>query len=200
MLQDELKSYRIILASQSPRRSQLIKGLDIDFEILVREGIDELVPKGLDKFQIPLYLAEYKSEAYIDLLVGNNIVITADTIVWHNNKELGKPTDYDHAIEMLQKLSGSMHEVITGVCIRSKNQFVKFHSLSKVWFRKLSLEEINYYLSKYKPYDKAGSYGIQEWLGYAAIEKIDGSFYNVMGLPVQALYSELIDFIQNEKA
>ena len=200
MLQDALHSYRVILASQSPRRKQLLKGLDINYEVLVRDGIDEIVPEGLDKFQIPVYLAELKSEAYIDLLVKKNIVITADTIVWHNNRELGKPTDYENAVEILKELSGSMHEVVTGVCIRSEKQFRKFHSLSKVWFRSLTQEEIDYYLTKYKPFDKAGSYGIQEWLGYSAIEKIVGSFYNVMGLPVQTLYGEMLKFIQNEKS
>ncbi len=199
MLQDDLLPYRVILASQSPRRKQLLDGLDINYEVLVREGIEEIVPSGLDKFQIPLYLAELKSEAYLDLFTNRNILITADTIVWHNNRELGKPVDFNNAVEILLELSGSMHEVITGVCIRSKNQFRKFYSLSKVWFRSLAQEEIDYYLRKYKPFDKAGSYGIQEWLGYSAIEKIEGSFYNVMGMPVQTLYSELIEFIQVER-
>ena len=198
MLQDALQPYRIILASQSPRRKQLLEGLDINYEVIVREGIDEIIPEGLGKLQIPIYLAELKSEAYLDLLVKKNIIITADTIVWHNNRELGKPTDYANAVQILQELSGSMHEVVTGVCIRSKSQFRKFYSLSKVWFRSLTLEEIDYYLTKYKPFDKAGSYGIQEWLGYSAIEKIEGSFYNVMGLPVQTLYSEMLKFVQDE--
>lgn len=200
MLQDDLKPYRIILASQSPRRKQLLDGLDITYEVLVRDGIEEIVPFGLDKFQIPVYLAELKSESYTDLLIDKNLLITADTIVWHNNRELGKPLDYANAVEILLELSGNMHEVVTGVCIRSKNQLIKFHSLSKVWFRSLTQEEIEYYLEKYKPFDKAGSYGIQEWLGYSAIEKIEGSFYNVMGMPVQTLYCELIKFIQVENA
>jgi septum formation protein len=195
MLQDFLKQYSVILASQSPRRNQLLAGLDIDFEVLVREGIEETVPKGLSKLEIPIYLAEHKSNAYTDLLVEKNIVITADTIVWHNNRELGKPTDYNNAVAILSELSGSMHEVITGVCIRNANKMIKFYSLSKVWFRALKQDEIAFYLKKYQPFDKAGSYGIQEWLGYAAIEKIEGSFYNVMGLPVQALYSELVRFV-----
>lgn len=132
------------------------------------------------------------------MLNNKTIVITADTIVWINNKELGKPENKQHAIEILKQLSGSDHEVITGVCIRSHKQKICFHALSKVHFRKLTDEEINYYLDKYKPYDKAGAYGIQEWVGYAGIEKIDGSFYNVMGLPVQTLYCELLKFIENE--
>lgn len=199
MLQTHLNNYKIILASQSPRRKHLLEGLDIDFEVLVRPGIVEKVPKGLDKIKIPLYLAEFKSEAYTDLLKEKVLLISADTIVWHNNRELGKPENFKHAVHLLKELSGSMHEVITGVCLRSQKQQKTFYSLSKVWFRSLSDEEINYYLKHYKPFDKAGSYGIQEWLGYAAIEKIDGSFYNVMGLPVQALYNELIKFIENEE-
>jgi septum formation protein len=199
MLQDALKSYRLILSSQSPRRKNLLSGLDVDFEIIVRDGIEENVPPGMDKFEIPLYLAEHKSEAYLDLLVANNIIVTADTIVWHNNRELGKPQNTDHAVQMLSELSESMHEVVTGVCLRSQHQMRKFYSHSKVWFRALTSEEIDFYISKYKPFDKAGAYGIQEWLGYAAIERIDGSFYNVMGLPVQLLYSELLKFAENEK-
>jgi septum formation protein len=200
MLHEKLKDYRIILASQSPRRKTLLEGLDIKFEVLVKENIDETFPKSLNKFEIPSWLAEHKSEYYTGLLIDKTIVITADTIVWHNNKELGKPRDKKHAVSILKKLSGSDHEVITGVCIRSKSQKITFHALSKVHFRKLSDEEIDYYVEKYKPYDKAGAYGIQEWVGYAGIEKIDGSFYNVMGLPVQTLYCELIKFVENEEA
>ena len=177
----------------------LLEGLDLKFKVLVRPDIEEVVPPGMDKLDIPVHLAAYKSEAYTDLLIDNTILITADTIVWHNNRELGKPRDKEHAISLLKALSGSMHEVVTGVCLRSEKQFVKFYSLSKVWFRNLSDEEINYYISSYKPFDKAGAYGIQEWLGYAAIEKIEGSFYNVMGLPVQTLYSQLTEFIKNEE-
>lgn len=199
MLQETLKNYSLILASQSPRRKALLEGLDIDFTVFVREGIDETVPAGLGKTEIPVFLARHKSDAYSDLLVNNNILITADTIVWHNKQELGKPCDLKHATDMLSQLSGSMHEVVTGVCLRSQNKIIEFHSLSKVWFRHLDSLEINYYLNKYKPYDKAGSYGIQEWIGYSAIEKIEGSFYNVMGLPVQKLYTELIKFLHDEE-
>lgn len=198
MLHEKLKDRRIILASQSPRRKQLLEGLDLKFEVLVRGNIDETTPQGLGKIEIPLWLAEHKSQFYTDLLDDKTIVITADTIVWHNNNELGKPKDAQHAFRIIQQLSGSEHEVVTGVCIRSKQNKVLFHALSKVAFRKLSDEEINYYISKYKPFDKAGAYGIQEWIGYAAIERIDGSFYNVMGLPVQNLYCELLKFIGNE--
>lgn len=200
MLHNRLKEYRLILASQSPRRKMLLEGLDLDFEVLVRPGIEENVPYGMDKTEIPVYLAQYKSAAYSDLLDNKTIVLTADTIVWHNKRELGKPKDYNHAVELLTELSGSMHEVITGVCIKSNQNQKQFYTLSKVWFRELSKEEIHYYLEKYKPFDKAGSYGIQEWIGYTAIEKIEGSFYNVMGLPVQTLYKELNEFINHEEA
>lgn len=195
---EKLSPYRIILASQSPRRRMLLEGLNINFEVFVREDIDETVPNGLNKYEIPVYLAEHKSNQYEDMLVDNAIVLTADTIVWHNNRELGKPKDYNHALSMLTELSGNIHEVITGVCIRSKQKRVTFKSLSKVKFRDLSSDEIAYYIRNYQPFDKAGSYGIQEWIGYAGIERIEGSFYNVMGLPVQTLYLELLKFIENE--
>lgn len=196
VLHEKLKNYKVYLASQSPRRKMLLEGLDVEFEVFVKPDIDESVPSGLTKFEIPVYLAEHKSNAYLDLLNNETIVITADTIVWHNNRELGKPKDYNHAVDIIRELSGSMHEVVTGVCIRSQGQMKKFHSLSKVWFRELIDSEIQFYLERYQPYDKAGSYGIQEWIGYAAIEKIEGSFYNVMGLPVQKLYSELSVFLE----
>lgn len=198
VLHEKLIDYKLYLASQSPRRKMLLDGLDIKFEVFVRANIDENVPKGLSKTEIPVYLAKHKSNSYTDLLEPKNIVITADTIVWHDNRELGKPRDFAHAFDIINELSGSMHEVITGVCIRSKGQMKTFYSVSKVWFRKLSDQEIEYYLKNYQPYDKAGSYGIQEWIGYAAIEKIDGSFYNVMGLPVQSLYSKLSVFLDKE--
>ena len=198
ILHDKLIPYKIYLASQSPRRKMLLEGTDIKFEVFVRDNIDETVPLGLGKIEIPLYLAQYKSDAYIDLMKEKTIFITADTIVWHNNRELGKPGDKTDAVNILNELSGNEHEVITGVCIRSVNQLVKFHACSKVKFKKLSEDEIYYYINMYKPFDKAGSYGIQEWIGYIGIEKIEGSFYNVMGLPVQALYSELGKFVEND--
>lgn len=198
ILHEKLKEYKLYLASQSPRRKMLLEGLDLDFEVYVRDNIDETVPAGLSKTQIPVYLAEHKSNVYTDLLCSKTIVITADTIVWHNNRELGKPKDYNNAFEIIKELSGSMHEVVTGVCIRTGNQKRTFYAVSKVWFRVLSDQEINYYLEKYKPYDKAGSYGIQEWIGYTAIENMEGSFYNVMGLPVQTLYGELSAFLEKE--
>jgi septum formation protein len=195
LLHEKLKDYKIYLASQSPRRKSLLEGLDLNFDVLVRPGIDETVPAGLSEIEIPLYLAEHKSNAYIDLLDDKTIVITADTIVWINGRELGKPADFTDAVKILKELSGNMHEVVTGVCLRNSVKKRMFHALSKVWFRNLSEAEIKYYLTKYKPYDKAGAYGIQEWIGYAGIEKIEGSFYNVMGLPVQTVYLELLKLI-----
>lgn len=199
VLHEKLKQYDLILASQSPRRKMLMDGLDLKFEVVVRDNIDESVPGGMSKLDIPEYLAKFKSDAYVDLLRKNTIIITADTIVWINDHQLGKPKSYDDAESILNELSGNVHEVITGVCLRSKNQLVSFKVISRVCFRKLSKEEIKYYLNTYKPFDKAGAYGIQEWIGYTGIEKIDGSFYNVMGLPVQTLYIELNKFINNEK-
>ena len=141
---------------------------------------------------IPVYLAEYKSDAYADMLAPGTILLTADTIVWINGREIGKPKSTREAIDILTELSGNMHEVITGVCMRSRNQMESFSVLSEVYFRNLSKDEIEYYIQTFNPFDKAGSYGIQEWIGYAGIEKIEGSFYNVMGLPVQTLYNALL--------
>ncbi len=199
VLHEAISDYKLILASQSPRRKMLMEGLNLKFKVVVRPDIEEKVPEGLDKFEIPVFLAKLKSQAYLDFLNSKTIVITADTIVWINGRELGKPRDFNDAVNILTELSGNMHEVVTGVCIKSKSQEVCFHAVSKVFFRNLTDNEINYYLKEYKPFDKAGSYGIQEWIGYAGIEKIEGSFYNVMGLPVQALYMELLKFITNEK-
>jgi septum formation protein len=195
LLTDLLKGYRLILASQSPRRRALLEGLDLTFDIIVRENIDEIYPSGLHKLEIPEYLARIKSDSYIDLLDEKTLLITADTIVWLKNRVVGKPENVEDAISIVTGLSGNMHEVITGVCIRSIDRIKVFHGISKVWFRKLSAEEIHYYINHYLPLDKAGAYGIQEWIGYAGIEKIEGSFYNVMGLPVQMVYTELINFV-----
>jgi septum formation protein len=196
LLSDLLKGHRLILASQSPRRKELLEGLDLEFEIIVCPDIQEDFPAGMGKLEIPDLLARIKSDAYIDLLDEKTILITADTIVWLKNKVVGKPENTQDAKSIVSQLSGNMHEVITGVCIRSIDKIKVFHSVSKVWFRKLTDEEINYYIELYKPMDKAGAYGIQEWIGYAGIEKIEGSFYNVMGLPVQMLYMELQKFVK----
>ena len=198
ILNKNIKSYRIILASQSPRRKMLLEGLDLTFDVIVRNNIDESYPSDLSMTEIPEFLAKSKSDHYLDLIDKNTILITADTIVWHNHEILGKPLNVQEAYELISRLSGNKHTVVTGVCLRSLDKMKIFHSISNVTFRKLRHEEIYYYVTHYKPLDKAGAYGIQEWIGYVGIEKIEGSFYNVMGLPVQMLYNELIDFIENQ--
>lgn len=180
--------YQIILASQSPRRQELLRGLNIPFEIQTID-VEEDYPNELRGAEIPCYLAEKKANAYS--LHENIMLITADTIVWLDNQVLGKPTDKENAVEMLKALSGKTHEVITGVCITTKNKRKTFSAVSKVRFAELSKEEIEFYVEKYRPYDKAGAYGVQEWIGYIGVEYIEGSFYNIMGLPIQKLYTEL---------
>lgn len=199
LLHEQLQNFDLVLASQSPRRKMLLEGLNLKFRVFVRENIDESVPTGLGKMEIPVYLAEYKSNAYVDILEPGTILLTADTIVWINGREIGKPQSTPEAIDILTELSGNMHEVVTGVCMRSNNRIESFSALSKVYFRNLSKDEIEYYVQAFNPFDKAGSYGIQEWIGYAGIEKIEGSFYNVMGLPVQTLYNALLKFISHEE-
>lgn len=191
---DNLKNYNIILASQSPRRQELLKGLDIPFTVKLIEGLEENFPAHLQAGDIPLFLAELKASAYLDSLNETDLLITADTIVWSEGQVLGKPTDIADAKLMLQKLSGKTHEVFTGVCLQTKAKKTSFTSVSHVTFSNLSEEEIDYYLANYKPMDKAGSYGVQEWIGYVAVEHISGSYYNVMGLPIHKLYNELKEF------
>lgn len=186
----KLNKYNIILGSQSPRRKQLLEGLGLHFTVKTQDT-DEKFPENLDKFQIAVYLAELKARAFETEMNENDLIITADTIVWLDDEVLGKPVDYDDAFLILKKLSGKKHEVITGVCIKTKQKSVSFHAITDVCFKKLSDQEIKYYLDNYKPYDKAGAYGVQEWIGYVAVERVDGSFYNVMGLPVQRLYEHL---------
>lgn len=192
-----INKYRIILASQSPRRQHLLKEIGIDFTVVKKSFGDENFPKGLVREEIALYLADYKASYFKDEIKEDEIIITADTIVWLNNEVINKPIDFNDAVLMLEKLSGNCHQVYTGVCLSSGEKSCLFYAESDVYFRKLTKEEINYYIETYKPYDKAGAYGIQEWIGYIGIEKINGSFYNVMGLPVQKLYLELNKFINN---
>lgn len=189
-----LKRYKIVLGSNSPRRRELLAGLDIDFEVQVIPGIDESYPCNLKAEEIPVYIAKKKAEAYLAAMPENELLITADTIVWTFDDILGKPKDREEAIAMLRKLSGHVHEVVTGVCITTKEKAVSFSASSAVCFAELDEDEIQYYVDKYHPFDKAGSYGIQEWIGYVAVEAINGSFYNVMGLPVRLLYEELKRF------
>lgn len=184
---------KIILASGSPRRKELMQGLDIPFEVRVKET-DESYPESLEKDKVALYLAEKKSEAYLSELKENEIIITSDTTVLKDDVLFNKPKDKADAKNMLQQLSGTSHKVITGVCIRSKEKKISFDSVSLVQFKTLKEEEINYYIDKYKPFDKAGSYGIQEWMGYIGIEKIEGSYFNIMGMPVFKIYEELNRF------
>jgi len=193
MFLQNLERYEIILASKSPRRQQLLSDLGLKFTVRSMD-VPEKFPTGLGMTEIPVFLAELKAEAFRSHLKNNQIVITADTIVWLDGEVLGKPTDYDDGFRMLKNLSGKKHEVITGVCLLSAEKKISFHALTDVWFKSLTDEEIHYYLENFRPYDKAGAYGIQEWIGYVAIIRIEGSFYNVMGLPIQSLYEHLKSF------
>jgi septum formation protein len=195
MLADKLKGYRIILASQSPRRQVLLKELGLDFEVITNNEIDESWPQELTREQIPVYLAELKADHIMPEVPGDTLLITADTIVWLNGHVIGKPVDKADAVRILKELSGAVHEVITGVCLRSGDKKRTFIDSSLVYFTRLTEDEISYYVENYRPFDKAGAYGIQEWIGYIGLEKIEGSYYNVMGLPVQRLYTELKSFL-----
>ena len=192
-----IDKYKILLASQSPRRQQLLKEIGLEFTVTKKSYSDENFPNHLVREEIALYLAEHKASFFNVEINPNEIIITADTIVWLNNEVLNKPVDFNDAVLMLEKLSGNCHQVYTGVCIKSKEKSILFYAASDVFFRNLTQEEIHFYVENYKPYDKAGAYGIQEWIGYIGIEKINGSFYNVMGLPIQKLYLELNKFINS---
>lgn len=189
---EHLKDYTIILASKSPRRRKLIEELGLKVETTA-VNISEDFPARYDPERVAVYLARKKADAYCELSE-KELLVTADTIVCLEDQMLGKPSDKKDAFNILNKLSGEVHKVITGVCIRSLNKEVLFNVSTKVHFGRLTPEEINYYIEHYKPYDKAGSYGIQEWIGYIGIDHIEGSFYNVMGLPVHRLYQELKSF------
>ncbi len=189
-----LSGKRIILASGSPRRQYLLRELGLDFEIL-ETRVDESYPAGLTPPEIALYLARLKASAVdYSRFDDQTIVITADTIVILGDEILGKPADYSDAVEMLRKLSDRTHEVITGVSLQSPGKDHSFYVTSSVTFKELTLTEINYYIENFRPFDKAGGYGIQEWIGYIGINRIDGSFFNVMGLPVRELYEALLTF------
>jgi septum formation protein len=190
MLKEKLKKYNVILASGSPRRQQFMKDLDLDFEIRLSD-VEEVYPDTLKGVQITDFLAELKANALTDILKENDILITSDTIVWHEGKALGKPKDYDDAFDMLMSLSGKTHEVITSVCIKTTQGSNTFNETTKVTFNPLTEDEVKYYLNNYKPYDKAGAYGIQEWIGLVAIAKVEGSYVNVVGLPVDKVYQHL---------
>ena len=189
-----IQNYHIILGSNSPRRRELLAGLDLDFEVKVIPGLEEHYPATLQPEEIPVFLAKQKAEAYIPTLPEKTLLITADTIVWNRNEVIGKPKNREDAIQMLQSLSGHEHHVVTGVCLTTTEKQKAFSVISAVKFATLTDEEIGYYVDKYQPFDKAGAYGIQEWIGYVGVESINGSFYNIMGLPVQRLYQELKKF------
>ncbi len=188
---DNLKKYRVILASASPRRRELLGGLDVDFEVRRLSDVDESFPAELQGGEIPLYISKKKADAYRPSMVADELVITADTIVWLDGAALGKPADEADARRMLRGMSGKAHSVFTGVTITTKAEQRSFVAQSDVTFAQLTDEEIDYYIAKYRPMDKAGSYGAQEWIGYIGMSNIVGSYFNVMGLPVQRLYSEL---------
>lgn len=189
-----LEKYDVILASNSPRRKQLLEGLGVKFRTQTIPGLDESYPDDLQGGDIPLYLAKKKSSAYEEILQDNTMIITADTIVWHKGFVLGKPKSREQAIDMIKSLSGDSHQVYTGVCVKTKERTEAFFCESTVKFSQLTQAEIEYYVDNYKPFDKAGSYGIQEWIGYVGVESMTGSFYNIMGLPVHQLYAVLKDF------
>ena len=201
--------YKIILASNSPRRRELLAGLDVNFEVKVLNGIDESYPDDLDAYQVAEFIAQKKAEAYRSLLndeassAEENLILTADTVVIapaadeQNDQEgkgiiLGKPKTADDAVRMLRMLSGKTHHVVTGVCLTTKEEQRHFSVTTEVSFKELTDWEINYYISHYRPFDKAGAYGIQEWIGYIGCTGLNGSYFNVMGLPVQRIYEEML--------
>ena len=190
MLKEKLKKYKLILASGSPRRQQFFKDLDLDFEIRLKE-IEEIFPQELKAEEITNYLAELKAKAFEGELKNNEILITSDTIVWYKNKALGKPKDAQDAFDILKSLSNETHEVITSVCFKTNVDVKVIYEVTKVTFNELSEEAILYYIENYKPFDKAGAYGIQEWIGFVGVSKIEGSYANVMGLPTDKVFEYL---------
>ena len=197
LLQDRLKDYRLILASASPRRRELLASCDLDFELAEKFECEELYPADLEAERVAEYLSQLTSNAYPHTLAERDILLTADTVVILGDKILGKPRSEEEAFEMISMLSGATHKVVTGVTLRTSTQSISFSAESLVSFRSIDEEEIRYYVEKYRPLDKAGAYGIQEWIGYIGIEGIEGSFYNVMGLPVQRLYSALKELVSS---
>ena len=192
MLQDHLKNHHLILASKSPRRQQFLTDLGLQFTITTKE-IEEVYPSHLKGVEITDFLAKLKSEPF-KKLNKNDIVVTSDTIVWLDNKAIGKPKNREEAIQTLQELSGKVHQVFTSVFIKSKEKKVLFNDSTAVYFNDLTLEEITYYVDEFKPFDKAGGYGIQDWIGLIAVKKIDGCYYNVKGFPVHKFYKEMMKF------
>lgn len=194
MILDNLKDYKVILASNSPRRRELLSGLGINYEVKVLPGIDETYPDTLTGEEIPVYIAREKADAYRPTMEKDELIITADTIVYTDGEVLGKPKDAQDARRMLYLLSGRSHQVITGVCITTCERQHSFACVTEVTFDRLTDKEIDFYIDRYRPMDKAGAYGIQEWIGFVGVSGLKGSYFNVMGLPVQRLYQELKKF------
>ena len=188
---DNLKKYKVVLASNSPRRKELLSGLGIGYEVKTLPDIDESFPEGLTEVETATYIARAKADVYRNIMQSDELIITADTIVWLDGEVMGKPVDEEDARRMLRALSGKTHQVITGVCLMTLDSQKAFATVTDVTFCHLSEEEIDYYVERYRPMDKAGSYGIQEWIGFVGVESISGSYFNVMGLPIQRLYTEL---------
>ena len=193
MLKEKLNKINIILASGSPRRQQFFKEMDLNYTIRLKE-IEEIYPEHLQAEEITNFLAELKASAFENELKENDVLVTSDTIVWLNGKALGKPKDYDDSFKMLQQLANQTHELITSVCLKSIDKTDVFHCVTKVTFANLSDEAITYYLNNYQPFDKAGSYGIQDWIGLIGISKIEGSYTNVVGLPTEMLFQKLMNY------
>lgn len=202
MVHKLLKDHQLVLASKSPRRQSLLKELGFEFEVRLTEEVDESFPNDIPLNDIAEYLAVKKAEPYLPSLKTNEILITADTTVVMKDEILNKPLDREDAYKMIRKLSNNEHLVITGVCISNQDNKRSFSAITKVFFKELTDEEIYHYIDEYKPFDKAGAYGIQEWIGYIGIKHIEGSYFNVMGLPVQKLYEEINEFVKeiNQKA
>lgn len=194
MINDIINKYRIILASRSPRRQQLLRQLGINFDVVIRD-FDESYPENLSGKEIAEHISGNKASSFINELAENDIVITADTIVWCDNQVLGKPVNREDAVNILKIISGNTHEVITGVSIITRTKAISFSESTRVTFEKMTGEEILFYVEKFRPYDKAGAYGIQEWIGLAACSRIEGSYFNVVGLPVHRVYAELKKFV-----
>jgi len=188
---ENLNKYKVVLASNSPRRKELLSGLGIRYEVKTLPDVDESFPEGMDGVEIPAYIARKKADAYRAQMQEDELIITADTIVWLEGEVMGKPEDEADACRMLRALSGNTHQVITGVCLTSIHGQKSFATVTDVTFSALTDEEIRHYVAHYRPMDKAGSYGIQEWIGFVGVENISGSYFNVMGLPIQRLYTEL---------
>lgn len=190
---DNLKRFNVVLASNSPRRKELMSGLGVDYVVKTLPDVDESYPDTLRGEEIPAYIAREKADAYQSMIEPDELLITADTIVWLDGEVLGKPKNREDAVHMLRKLSGASHQVITGVCLTTKEWQKCFTATTDVTFASLTEEEIVYYVDKYAPMDKAGAYGVQEWIGFIGVESISGSYFNVMGLPIQKLYKELLN-------